>query len=90
MPLLSSLENVGLDITFVLGRARMPIHKLLRMGRGAVIELESHENDEVEILANDHPIARGQIVVNGSRIAIEITQLIGAVPHEAEEMPDAA
>ncbi|GEP09888.1 hypothetical protein MGN01_17330 [Methylobacterium gnaphalii] len=60
----------------MLGRSHMPLHMLLRMGRGAVIELESTETDMVEILANDHPIARGQIVVTGNRIAIEVTELI--------------
>ncbi len=75
-PALPSLDKIGLDITVVLGTARMPIHKLLRMGRGAIIELTAHENDEVVILANDFPIARGQIVVNGTRIAVEITELL--------------
>ncbi len=60
----------------VLGRNRMPVHMLLRMGRGAVIELEATESDTVEILANDHPIARGVVVVTGTRIAVEITELI--------------
>ena len=41
-----------------------------------VIELESTEDDLVEILANDHPVARGQIVVTGTRIAIEVTEII--------------
>ena len=44
--------------------------------RGAVIALESTETDMVEILANDHPIARGQIVVTGNRISVEVTELI--------------
>jgi flagellar motor switch protein FliN len=70
------LDNMMVDLTVVLGRNRMPIHMLLRMGRGAVIELESTENDMVEILANDYPVARGQIVVTGTRIAVEITELI--------------
>jgi flagellar motor switch protein FliN len=70
------LEDLKVDLTVVLGRSRMPLHMLLRMGRGAVIELESTETDMVEILANDHPIARGQIVVTGNRISIEITELI--------------
>ncbi len=60
----------------VLGRNRMPVHMLLRMGRGAVIELEATESDTVEILANDHPIARGQVVVTGTRIQVEITEII--------------
>ena len=54
----------------------MPVHMLLRMGRGAIIELEATDTDMVEILANDHPIARGQIVVTGTRIAIEVTEII--------------
>ena len=46
------------------------------MGRGAVIALEASESDMVEILANDHPIARGQIVVTGTRIGIEVTEIL--------------
>ena len=72
----TGLENVGVDVSIVLGRCRMPIHQLLRMGRGAVIALDSSENDEVEILANDHPIAKGIVVVNGADIAIEVASLV--------------
>jgi flagellar motor switch protein FliN/FliY len=60
----------------------MPIHMLLRMGRGAVIELEATETDMVEILANDYPVARGQVVVTGTRIAVEITEILKK-PHVA-------
>ena len=63
----SALDDLKVDLSVVLGRNRMPVHMLLRMGRGAVIELESTETDMVEILANDHPIARGQIIVTGTR-----------------------
>lgn len=70
------LDTLIVDLTVVLGRARMPLHMLLRMGRGAVIGLESTETDMVEILANDHPVARGQITVTGNRISVEVTELI--------------
>jgi len=70
------LDKISLDISVVLGRTRMPIHQLLRMGRGAVIELDSSDDDEVEILANDLPIARGVLVVSGSQIAVEIRDLL--------------
>ncbi len=73
---MATLDELMVDVTVVLGRNRMPIHTLLRMGRGAVIELESTETDMVEILANNYPIAYGQIVVTGSRIAVEITQIL--------------
>jgi flagellar motor switch protein FliN/FliY len=72
----AAIDNLKVDLTVVLGRNRMPVHMLLRMGRGAVIELEATESDTVEILANDHPIARGVVVVTGTRIAVEITELI--------------
>ena len=67
---MSTIEAVDLDISVVLGRARMPIYMLLKMGRGAVITLDTTEKDEVEILANDHPVAKGIVVVNGADIAI--------------------
>jgi flagellar motor switch protein FliN/FliY len=76
------LNTVGVDISIVLGRSRMPIHQLLRMGRGAVIALDSQQEDEVEILANDLPIARGIVVVNGTSITVEVKELIRRPPSE--------
>jgi flagellar motor switch protein FliN len=73
---MQTVENVELDITVVIGRSVMPIHHLLRMGRGAVIELNSNENDEIEILANNFPVARGQVIVQGKRIQVEVTSLL--------------
>jgi flagellar motor switch protein FliN len=81
---MATLERVGLDISVVLGRSRMPIHQLLRMGRGAVIELDAGEDDEVEILANDQPVAKGKVVVNGNKIAVEVAQLLRR-PHAVTE-----
>ena len=61
----------------VLGKARMPLHQLLRLGRGAIVALEASEADEVEILANGLPVARGAVVVTGEPIAVEVTAMIG-------------
>lgn len=72
----NTVDRVEVEIEVVIGRTRMPIHHLLRMGRGAVIELDSNENDEVEILANGFPVARGQVIVQGKRIQVEVTSLI--------------
>jgi flagellar motor switch protein FliN/FliY len=79
---MSTLDQIEVDITVELGATSMPIHHLLRMGRGAVIELEATETDMVEILANDYPVARGQVVVTGTRIAVEITEILKK-PHVA-------
>jgi flagellar motor switch protein FliN/FliY len=73
---LPNLETMKVDVKVVLGTRLMPVHMLLRMGRGAVIELDQSDNDMVVIYANDHPVARGQIVVTGTRIQVEITEII--------------
>jgi flagellar motor switch protein FliN/FliY len=73
---LPTLDKVSLDIQVVLGTTTMPVHQVLRLGRGAIIELESSEDDEVEILANNFPVARGTVVVNGNRIAVEVKELL--------------
>jgi flagellar motor switch protein FliN/FliY len=73
---MATLDKVTVEVSVVLGRSRMPIHQLLRMGRGAVFELDVGEEDEVEILANDMPVARGLVVVHNNRVAVEIRELI--------------
>ena len=72
---MTTLDKVSLDIAVVLGTTWMPIHQALRLGRGAIIELDASEEDEVHILVNNHPIAKGAVVVNGNRIAIEVKEL---------------
>ncbi len=70
------LDKVSLDISVVLGNATMPIHQVLRLGRGAIIELDASEDDDVQILANNFPVARGTVVVSGNRIAVELKELL--------------
>ena len=76
---MSSLDSVKVEIAVVLGKAKLPMQQLLHMGRGAVIELDSKQADEVWVLANDKPIARGQIVVQGDKIGVSITDTLKAV-----------
>ena len=73
---MSSLEQVEVELSVVLGRALISIHQLLKMGRGAVIALDAHQNDDVWILANNQLVARGEIVVEGERITVNITDMI--------------
>jgi flagellar motor switch protein FliN len=72
----ATLDKVAVDITVVLGTTSMPIHQVLRLGRGAILELESSEEDPVRILANNLPVAEGTVVVNGNRIAVEVARLL--------------
>jgi flagellar motor switch protein FliN/FliY len=77
---LPTLDKVSLDIQVVLGTTMMPVHQVLRLGRGAIIELEASEDDEVEIRANSFPVAKGAVVVSGNRIAVEIKGLLPRPP----------
>jgi flagellar motor switch protein FliN/FliY len=76
----AELEKVAVDISVVLGTTWMPVHQVLRLGRGAIIELESTEEDEVKILANNMPVASGLVVVNGNRIAVEVKDMLPRTP----------
>ena len=71
---LSQIEAVDVEISVVLGRSVLPMQQLLRMGRGAVIPLDASERDEVWILANNHPVARGEFEIRDDRIAITVTR----------------
>ena len=71
---MSQVASVQVEISVLLGRSTLPMQQLLRMGRGAVIALDAHERDEVWILANNHPVARGEIQINDDRITIAVTR----------------
>lgn len=71
----STLEGISVDIAVELGATQMPVHQLLRMGRGAVIELETLPNEHVKVLANGKQIAEAEVVVSGDAIAVSITQI---------------
>ncbi|MBM3517503.1 MAG: flagellar motor switch protein FliN [Alphaproteobacteria bacterium] len=71
-----AINDVSVEISVVLGKAEMPINQLLKMGRGAVIELEALVEDDVWIYANNRLIARGEVVVVGDHIAVSITDSV--------------
>ncbi len=72
----SNLNGVKVEISVVLGRSVIPMHQLLRMGRGAVIELDVGQDDPVIVLANERPVAKGEIVIHGDKIGVSITGLL--------------
>ncbi|HSV03135.1 MAG TPA: FliM/FliN family flagellar motor switch protein [Phenylobacterium sp.] len=70
----SQVKAINVEIQVVLGRASIPMQQLLRMGRGAVIPLDATVNEEVWILANNHPVARGEIQISDEKISIAVTR----------------
>jgi flagellar motor switch protein FliN len=53
---------------------------VLRLGRDAIIKLDASEEDDVSILANKLPVAKGAVVVNGNRIAVNVAELLPRPP----------
>ena len=68
------IHRVEIEISVLVGRSSLPMHQLLRMGRGAVIPLEATPADPVWILANNHPIARGEIQLDDDKITVEFQE----------------
>ncbi|MDB5546885.1 MAG: Surface presentation of antigen protein [Tardiphaga sp.] len=58
----------------------MPIHQVMRLSRGAIIELDATEQDEVRVLANNMPVASGIVVVKHNRISVEVKQMLPRSP----------
>lgn len=77
---MATLDKVSVDLMVVLGATSMPVHQVMRLSRGAIIELDATEQDEVKILANNLPIASGVVMVNRNRIAVEVKQMLPRMP----------
>ena len=76
----ATLDKVSVDLMVVLGTTTMPIHQVMRLSRGAIIELDATEQDEVKILANNLPVASGVVLVDRNRIAVEVKQMLPKSP----------
>ena len=68
------IDSVRVQISAVLGTVKLPVNQLLRMGRGAVIELDAAEDDTIMILANNVPVAIGEVIIQNEKIAVTITE----------------
>ena len=67
-------EEISVNISVTLGTADLRVHQLLKLGRGAVVELDRDINDYVDIYANDVLIGHGEVVITETdKIGIAIT-----------------
>jgi flagellar motor switch protein FliN/FliY len=73
---LDLIMDISLPLTVELGRARLQIQDLLRLAPGSVIELDKSAGDPVELLINDRPIAKGEVVVIDENFGIRLTSIV--------------
>ncbi len=69
-----SSDDIDVDVSVTLGSANLRVYQLLRLGRGAVVELDRNINDNVDIYVNDVLIGHGEVVVTENEtIGISVT-----------------
>lgn len=71
----SGLDRVTIELSVIIGQTTIPIEKLLRMGRGAVIMLDAGPEDDCRIYAGPKLIGSGQPVANAGRIGLLISKI---------------
>ncbi|GAB3118734.1 FliM/FliN family flagellar motor switch protein [Novispirillum itersonii] len=75
-----AIFTVPVEISVVLGQATLRVHQLLKLGRGAVVELDQRTDQPVEIFANDVLVARGEVTIaDGDRIGVTLTELVRSI-----------
>jgi flagellar motor switch protein FliN/FliY len=76
---LDFILDIPLEISVELGRTKMIVQDLLKLGQGSVIELTKPAGDTLEILANNRLIAKGDVVVMNDKYGIRLTEVISPV-----------
>ncbi len=70
------LADVNLNVKIELGRTRMLVEDVLRLGEGAVVELDKLAGDPVDVYVNDRPVARGEVLVLNDNFCVRINEII--------------
>ena len=71
-----ALMDVEVEITAVLGTTMMPISQILKLGRGAVVELNRSVGEDIEVHANNRLVAMGEVIVVDDRLGVTMTEII--------------
>jgi flagellar motor switch protein FliN/FliY len=77
---LDTLLDLPIPVTIELGKTRMTVQDILRLGRGSVIQLERMAGEPVDIIVGDRRFAEGEVVVINEHFGIRITRLLARLP----------
>jgi flagellar motor switch protein FliN len=75
---LEAVFDVPVKVSAVLGRARMEVGELLKLGPGAVLELDRKVGEAIDIYVNDRLVARGEVVLVEEKLGVTMTEIIKA------------
>ena len=75
---LEAVFDVPVKVSAVLGQARMDVGELLKLGPGAVLELDRKVGEAIDIYVNDRLVARGEVVLVEDKLGVTMTEIIKA------------
>jgi len=78
------LSDVNLNVKIELGRTRMLVEDVLRLGEGAVVELDKLAGDPVDVYVNDRHVARGEVLVLNDNFCVRINEILTPSGESAE------
>lgn len=73
---LDAVYDIPVQLSAVLGKATMQVAQLLKLGRGAVVELDRKVGEAIDIYVNNRLVARGEVVVVDERLGVTMTEII--------------
>ncbi len=73
---LEAVYDIPVQVSAVLGKASMQVSQLLKLGRGAVVELDRKVGEAIDIYVNNRLVARGEVVVVEDRLGVTMTEII--------------
>lgn len=73
---LDAVSDIPVNVSVVLGKTQMQVNQLLKLGRGAVIELDRKVGEPIDIFVNNRLVARGEVVVVEDKIGVTMTEII--------------
>ena len=73
---LEAVYDIPVQVSAVLGRSTMEVQELLKLGKGAVVELDRKVGEAIDIFVNNRLVARGEVVVLEDRLGITMTEII--------------
>ena len=73
---LEAVYDIPVQVSAVLGRATMEVSQLLKLGRGAVVELDRKVGEAIDIYVNNRLVARGEVVVVDDRLGVTMTEIV--------------
>ena len=80
---LGMLLDLSLPVSIELGRTSMTVQEILRLGRGAVIQLDRLAGEPIDIYVGDRKFAEGEVVVLGEHFGVRISRIFAATPAAA-------